>query len=272
MGFIRGRAVGAVVASCPKCYALLPSGATVCPSCGTAIAPAVAPGPPFARRPASAPPAPPVGAPAGSAGPWAPSTAPSVPLFPGEPILGRYVSSVAAQSRVARRGLYVVVGIVTVITVPFFFLILLTGPNVPNPLALIMLFPIVLILGTLGLGSRNRGPVRPTSVFLTDRRIIVERYAPQLSSAAMGLETLGDVRFDTNARAARNAGVCWVYLLPMGTTEPLVGGGRYRIPAPGVIWIPALPTAEAQDLRSRALAQAQQVRARMSAPMPPPPP
>jgi hypothetical protein len=253
----------APVAACPRCYALLPYGAATCPSCGAPVgplpsapAPAVAPSAAQVPRyqtgyPVVGPPLPP---------------APTLPLYPGETVLARYSSDPAGSARVIRLNMLIVLGIVLAIFLPF-IAITLTGPV--TPAIGILFLPLILIGGVMGYGAYNASQRPPTVLFLTDRRAIVEHYGSNASSAAMGLETLGDVRADQNNWATRRAGVVWVYLLPMGTSQPMVGGGRNRHAAPGVVWVPAMPVAQAQELRERVLRQARELQVRLGYPTPP---
>lgn len=252
------------VAACPRCYAVLPYGATTCPSCGTAVGPlpsmpvpSVAPSPASGARFAPAP--------AGAFGASLPPV-PSLPLYPGESVIARYTSSPAGSARVIRLNMLVVLGVVLVVLLPLGLLGLFQAPG---PTAIILFLPLLLVGGMLGYASIVAGKRPPTVLFLTDRRAIVEHYGTNASSAGMGLENLGDVRADQNNWASRRAGVVWVYLLPLGTTRPLVGGGRNRHAAPGVIWVPAMPVAQAQELRDRLLRTARELQAKMGYPMAP---
>ncbi len=252
------------MASCPKCYALVPYGATVCPSCGASLVP-LASAPPTAPSPASRSA---TSARRTSAGPPTPGDLPStptLPLFPGETIVVRFANSPAGQARVIRANGLIVVGLLAIFLIPFTIIIVTSGGQF-NPILLIVFLPILLIGGMMGLGSNKVAHSRPRVVFLTDRRIIVERRDREASSAAIGLETLGDVQILQNSRGSRNSGVAWMYLLPTGTPQAMIGRGRARQAAPGVIWIPAVPMDVAQSMRTRILASARDLQIRLGYP------
>jgi len=135
-----------------------------------------------------------------------------------------------------------------------------------NPVSLVVLFPLVLIGGMLLAASSSVARKPPIVLFVTDRRAIVENPTAEGSSATIGLENLGNVEINQSSRAARYAGVAWVYLLPTGATKALVGSGRGRRAAPGVIWIPAVPSAEAGRLQSLLVSSARELQARLGYP------
>ncbi len=181
-------------------------------------------------------------------------------------MLSRFSSDPKSVARVIRFNMLIVLLIFLIILVPLVYLVLSSGPV--NPLIIVVFLP-VFLLGGISLASAwSAGRRRPTVAFVTDRRVIVESFARQASSAAIGLETVGAVQLDQSARAMRRAGVCWLYILPMGTTVPLVGSGRYRQPAPGVVWMAAVPMSTAQALKSLVVQQAHDVQVRLGYPNP----
>ncbi len=265
--FLRRRIKGAgrygPVASCPKCYSLLPSGAARCPACGTPI---LAASPPTVPSVATAPAVPPG---AGFIGPGTTRPGPtSVPLFAEEVVISTVRSSPEGQARVVRFNLLIPFAMILVITVPFLVVLLLSGSPI-QPGSLVLLFPVVMFGAMFVRAGRRRKTVRPTVAYLTSRRVIVERYRPEASSASMPLDNLGTVEVTSASAASRRAGMSWVYLLPLGTASAMFGRGRGRMAAPGVIWIPAVPTAQAEAFRSQVLAAAQQATARAGLVRPP---
>lgn len=161
----------------------------------------------------------------------------------------------AGFRRVVRRNLLILPLIVIIVFVPFMILIAVQGgPKAAFGLALFG----VLIALFAGMGfyfSRRVGKTAPTVVLVTNRRVLVENFGKDESSASMPLDNISDVVFEAG-RNAKSAGVTWVYLLPIGATSAMVGSGRYRRAAPGVVWIPAIREAEAQELKSYVLSQA----------------
>lgn len=258
------------MASCDRCFTLLPPGAFVCPNCG---APVRAPGPtagPYS--PTTAPsPSRPAGPPVAGA-PAAAIVPPSrLPLLPGETVLRQYATDVARMRSLRTRQLGIVVGVVLVLTVPLLALAILGGGGANVGGLAIAFVPLVLIVGMLLAIMARARDVAPTYATVTNRRILVENLAGGASSASMPLDNLSDVVI-AGGSAARGAGVAWVYLLPLGATTALVGGGRNRRAAPGVIWIPALPVAQAEELKRTVLPMARELQGRERAPPPPPPP
>lgn len=252
--------------SCPNCDALLPYGAVACPSCGTVVG-TVAP----LSAPLASGTTPTVGAmtlQGGRAkGGLGLPNQPSLPLFPGETVLARFNSNPAGMSKVLAFNALIVVGVFLAILLPLILFALLAIGSF-DPVLLVAFFPVVLILLILGISARAAGRRAPTVVFVTDRRVIVDSLGRPANSAAIGLESLGDVQIDQSVRAARRVGIGWVYLLPMGTTTALVGRGRYRRAAPGVVWISAMPMDQAESLRSLVVAQARDLQARLGYPNP----
>jgi hypothetical protein len=189
---------------------------------------------------------------------------PSLPLFPGEAIVANYSSDPVGQAKVLRFSALPALIILAVILVPF---LVIDAVSVGfSPIDLVFLFPFVLIGVLLTYASYKVGRHRPTIVYLTDRRIIVERTDPNPSAVAMGLENLGDVDVDQSTRAVRRYGVAWVYLLPQGTTQALVGRGRARRAGPGVIWIPGMRISQAQEMRGTVLRRANELRSKLGYP------
>jgi hypothetical protein len=249
------------VASCANCHARLPRGATFCPSCGAAVSRAVAAPLPQAR----AGPGPESGQSltTGSA-PYRPSSSalpPPLPLFTGEVVVAVFENSPEGQAKVVRFNGLIVIGIMAAIWAPFIVLLLLTAP-----FNLIDLFLPAFLVFFVALTWWNFNRVkryRPAQIFVTDRRVIVQESGRDATAAAIGLENLGDVDINLSARAARRAGVAWVYFLPLGTTKAMVGRGRGRQAAPGVVWVPAVPTERAQQMRSLVLSRAGELQSRL---------
>ena len=202
---------------------------------------------------------------------------PSIPLFPGENLLARFSSSPEAMARVIRYNSVVLLIVLPIVLVPA-LVVAFTGPF--NPIEVLLFLPILLVGGMMLLASSAAGRRPPSVLFLTDRRVILQRTGAQGSTAAMGLENLGRVEVQGSSWGARRAGVAWVDLLPVGTTSALVGGGRSRHAAPGVLWLPAVPAATAEEIRDRITRQASAVQAAFgypggparAPPMPPPSP
>ena len=76
----------------------------------------------------------------------------------------------------------------------------------------------------------------------------------------MPLDNISDIQFEAG-RNAKSAGVTWVYILPIGANQAMIGSGRYRRAAPGVVWIPALPAAQAEEFKGYVLGQARSLQA-----------
>jgi len=236
------------LAACARCYTVIPPGSRYCPNCG-APAPAGAPSLPLstAYAPALAP------APVAVGGPPAPPGAafrpPSFPLLPGETVLRQYAMDLEGFRRLMRRRGLVLFGIMGVIFGAFLIAPLaLTGAFSDPSTWVILALPIVvlLLMPTMLIVRGARTP--PSYATLTNRRVLVENLGRGESSAIMPLDNLSDVVLQGD-RVAKGAGVQWVYLLPLGATQPTVGAGRARRAAPGVVWIPALRTADAEELR-----------------------
>lgn len=192
------------------------------------------------------------------------SFAPTLPLFPGETVVSRFENSPAGQAKVARYNGSIIIVMMLAIFVPFMVLIVISGPvNF-----VILLYPalILFFVAMILMGSRRASRAAPTQVFLTDRRVIVQQSGPNASSAAIGLENLGNVEVNQTARASRSAGVAWVYFLPVGTPQAMVGAGRGRHAAPGVLWVPAVPVAQAQTMRDHVLARARGLQTQLGYP------
>ncbi|HEV2429089.1 MAG TPA: hypothetical protein VGV64_04475 [Thermoplasmata archaeon] len=214
-----------------------------------------------AYRPAPHPPLPTAQVPLAGSAPYRPSDPtwpmrlPSMPLLPGESVQREYTMDLAGFRRVVRRNLLILPLIVIIVFVPFMVLIAVQGgPKAAFGLALFG----VLIALFAGMGfyfSLRVGKTAPTVVLVTNRRVLVENFGKDESSASMPLDNISDVVFEAG-RNAKSAGVTWVYLLPIGATSAMVGSGRYRRAAPGVVWIPAIREAEAQELKSYVLSQA----------------
>ncbi len=191
---------------------------------------------------------------------------PTLPLFPGESVLSTFSSDPKSMARIIRFNMMVMVVIFLAILVPIVLLTLSTGPF--DPIILVVLFPVALIAGMAASSAWTAGRQKPTVAFVTNRRVLVDSYGREASSAAIGLEAIGNVQLDQSARAMRRVGVCWVYLLPMGTNAPLVGSGRYRHPAPGVVWMTAVPLTTGEALRSLVIQQAHDVQVKLGYPNP----
>lgn len=182
--------------------------------------------------------------------------------MPGEGDVARVESSRKGQARVMRLNMLPMALIFLVILGPVAAFIVLSGGFTPALLVLVLPLLLVLMLESTARGVERRAPA---SITVTDRRAIV--YNPRDdSSAAMGLENLGSVEILQGSFGARRAGVSWVYLLPTGTPTAIVGRGRARRAAPGVIWIPAVPNDQANALKSTLLARARDLRARLGYP------
>jgi hypothetical protein len=137
----------------------------------------------------------------------------------------------------------------------------LAGGGVPIGVILLpVLVPVALLGAMLLLTRRNLGSRLPSRVSVTDRRVIVENFGKGSLSTSARLDNLGDVKVEAG-RAARASGVAWVYFLPLGTTQAMIGSGRYRMAAPGVIWAPSMPLSQAEELQRFTLAQARAVQA-----------
>jgi len=149
------------------------------------------------------------------------------------------------------------------VILPFLLLTLLSGP-VRLPV-LIFLYPVLLILVMILITRRSIGRSGTTRAFVTDRRILVDQPSKETSSS-MALENVGRVEINVGGRAARRAGVAWVYVLPMGVAKAMVGGGRARHAAPGVLWIPAVPIDTANEFRNLVIMSAQNLQARLGYP------
>jgi hypothetical protein len=250
------------MASCPQCYTLLPEGATVCPSCGAPISIATegtgrptgyaSPGNRIRKVP-SPPRAPGFSVPA----------VPSVPLIPGESVVGRFSSDPGADARVIRMNDLVAFAVLMGIFVPILVITAVRYHLGLNLGDLILVVPIVFVTGMILLHARKARRNAPTVAYVTDRRIIVERLTAEPTSAVYGLDNVGDVRVMQGARIGRRAGVAWVSLLPVGTTDPFIGSGENRRVAPGVVWIPALPLNRALQMREAVLRVVRDLRTRL---------
>lgn len=158
--------------------------------------------------------------------------------------------------RTVRRNMSLMYGLMVAIFVPFMVLTTFTASSRANLVLSLGLFGgLLLFFGVFIVVLSRRGRTTPTEVLLTNRRILVENFGKGESSASMPLDNLGDVSIESKG-SAKAAGVAWVYLLPIGATQAMVGAGRNRQAAPGVVWIPALRTDRAERLKSLALAQA----------------
>lgn len=164
------------------------------------------------------------------------------------------------MARVQRSRMLGVFGVLGAVFVPLAALILFDGA--PPTVLLVFLLPLLLVGGTMAVVGR-RANRAPSVAYVTNRRVIVETSGPAGTSASMGLETLGNVELQGSNWAARRAGVDWVYLMPAGTTEVFVGAGRGRSLAPGVLFLPAVPKADAEMLRDVVLRTARDVQSRL---------
>lgn len=153
-----------------------------------------------------------------------------------------------------RLNLLPMFGVLAAILVPFTVLLALSGPI--DPFVFVAFLPILLIVAILLPATVKLARAPPTVTTVTNRRILVENPAKDGASSTFTLENLGDVEVSQAGYATRRAGVAWVYLLPTGATRAIVGRGRARRAAPGVVWIPAMPLAAANALRDVAVAQA----------------
>jgi hypothetical protein len=200
---------------------------------------------------------------AGTAPPPSTSTGPpaAIPLYPGEAVVARFENSPEGQAKVVRFNGMVLVGIMAVIWVPFIIILAFQRPF--DPVLLILPAFLLLFIGLSWSNVRRVRRYRPAQVFVTDRRVIVQESGRDATSAAIGLENLGNVEIKQSSRSARSAGVTWVYFLPLGTTKAMVGGGRHRHAAPGVVWVPAVPVASAQQLQTLVLTRARELQARL---------
>lgn len=249
------------MASCPRCYTLLPAGASFCPSCGSSIAPTA----PLPSRAPAPPPAPTIGAtapsyhaadtPPGTTGPLPPS---GFPLLFGESVLRRSENDPRGNARVIRRSSLLALGTVLLIVVPLVVApFLLSGSAVPiGRLVFPVLFPI-LLLGAIMAASARSAARRPAVVTtVTTRRVLLENRGRDATSSSRRPENVGNVMIEARA-AARSARIAGVSILPVGATVATVGSGRDRRAAPGVIWIPSMAAAEAR--RAPILQQARRV-------------
>lgn len=247
---------------CSQCGIPLTPGQLFCPACGFPTGAAALPrsamsGGPSLPQPATSP----VSARAPFTG-EAPG-GPSIPLLPGETLLGRFASSTQGQKRVASYNSYILLGIMVGVLLPFAVLSLAAGSR--SPVLLIFLYPPLLFVGGLLYSRYTVGKKGPTRVFVTDRRILVDQPGAG-TSGSMVLENVGHVEVSVESRAVRRAGVAWVYVLPTGTPKALVGKGRGRHAASGVLWIPAVPIDDANALRALVVTSAQAVQSRLGYP------
>jgi hypothetical protein len=254
------------VAACPRCYSLLPAGATFCPSCGATVGPVAAGALPQARSPPTYGSAPTEVGGSSPKYPSVPSQPSTIPLFPGESGAARFENSPEGQAKVVRFNGLITIGLMAAIWGPFIVLFAFSGAFNPG----ILLLPARLLLFT-GMIWRNVSKVKsypPARVFVTDRRVIVQESGREATTASIGLENVGNVEVNQSTRAARSAGVAWVYFLPLGTTKAMVGGGRARHATPGVVWVPAVPVARAQEMRSVVLLRSRDLQTRLGYPTP----
>lgn len=249
-------------AVCGHCGQPLSPGARFCPTCGSPNTPtsSYAPPPLTGSSRAQMSLMPPTQVPSVTLDGLA---APPMPLLSGETLVGRFASSVDGQKRVASFNMYVALAIVVAVIVPFFAVSILTKPA--TLVLLIFLYPPILIVGMLLYARYSIGRKGSTTVFVTNRRIIVDQRGKELSTS-MALENVGHVDVNVDAWAARHAGVAWVYVLPMGTPKALVGGGRSRHVAPGVLWVPAVPLDSANSLRNLVVSSAREVQIQLGYP------
>jgi hypothetical protein len=238
---------------CERCGAVLPAGARFCPQCASPVSGAGTS--PLSTSLASgsdvrSPPLP--GAPTQRPGSPGQST---IPLLPGESVRESFQSDPKGMRSVMLRRSSIMFGIMAAIFTPFILLSIFGPGSASGRLIGIGLFASFLIVfgGLLfGIGLRGREAAR---ILLTDRRILVENLGRVQSSESISLENVGDVEINTKGGALK-AGVAWVYILPMGTKSAIVGGGRARHVAAGVVYIPALPIPQADRLKNLVLSRA----------------
>lgn len=205
-----------------------------------------------------------------SVGPGDPALHPvGFPLMPGETIVRQYAMDLTGMVRLRRRRFYFLIGIMLIVLLPFFFLTAFSGGSRGLGIAAFAFgVPLVLILGVFGAAMLRAGPVQPSYATVTTRRVLVENLGRGESSASMPLDNVQDVQIET-ASQGKSLGIVWVYLLPLGATAAMVGSGRYRRAAPGVVWIPALQRTQAEELKQLVMTQAQTIQAREAAAPPP---
>lgn len=189
---------------------------------------------------------------------------PSLPLLPEESLVGRFSSSTEGETRVVSFNMYLLLAISLAVLFPFFVFSVLARPS--NLVALLaFLYPPLLFGGMLVYQRYSIRRKGPTTVFVTNRRIIVDQRGKE-TSTSMALENVGHVEVNVDARAIRRAGVAWVYVMLMGTPKALVGGGRNRHAAPGVLWVPAVPLDSANSLRNLIVSSARDVQIQLGYP------
>ena len=190
-------------------------------------------------------------------------------MLPGEAILQAFRSDREALTAVVRRNTSIFLGIMVVIFVPFMILIAL-GPN--RSLLSILPFEaifLVLILFFAGMMFRGIRQVsrRPTNVAtVTNRRVIIQHFGKNPAPSIMFLESVGGVEVDQRSSAAKKRHVAWVYVLPQGVSSAMEGSGKNRHLAGGVLYLPAVPIGEAQQMRNLITSRAQAVQAAFAAP------
>lgn len=250
------------MANCASCGAPLPPDARYCPRCAAPIRPAPLPSaaptaPPYVpSRPLSS------AAPAVYGAPPPPTPPVSIPFLPGETVERTYSMDVQGFQRVIRRNLLIMPLIMLIVFVPFLILLVAQGGGNPGALlgAGVLVVMIGGISGMVGWASRRASTRIPTMVVVTNRRVLVENFGTGESSASVPIDNIGDVTLE-GGRVAKAAGVAWVYILPIGATQAMVGAGRARRAAPGVVWVPALPIPQAEEFRNYVLGRARALQA-----------
>ena len=173
-------------------------------------------------------------------------------LLPGEVVVRRFDSSSDALSRVVASPYYSAFAILMAVIVPLVVYLLSTIRFSPSLVLYIGLIASPALM-TGGLGVYCRSSIRsdrPTTVMLTNQRIVVDRPAGDTKPAAMSLEDVATVELDRRGRAARRAGVAWVCVLPKSASMTHGRTGRVWN-EPRAIIIPAMRLNEALELRSR---------------------
>lgn len=200
---------------------------------------------------------------------------PPVALVPGEQVLRTFRSDRAAMLRVIRRNVGVMMGVMVAVIAPFTLLFMVGGTNLRAALIFVGVMGGILALmaGAMAMGVRRAGRTPPARTTVTDRRILVEHFGKNATPTMMFLENVNRVELNQTS-AARKAGAQWVYVLPLGTDKALIQAGKSRQVAPGVLWIPAMSSSDAEAFRDLVNSQSQAVRSRVmggAANLPPPP-
>lgn len=169
----------------------------------------------------------------------------------------------AALAHVIRRRMYFITGLMVVIFVPFMVIIAL--PNSGNLLTIALIEGLfggmIAFFAGVGYMAVRRSARTPATVTtVTTRRVIVQHFGKDPAPSVIFLESVGRVELNQHA-TSRRFGVAWLYVLPQGVPTVMVGAGKSRHVASGVLWVPAVPQREAEVLRDLITAEAQRVQA-----------